>query len=88
MDVSKSGQDGASSGEKWNVPGASADCAGLRRVVAAWPRLRPELKAAILAIAQLADDAELVDSRSRRDGPFPPIHFVIRTGEPLAGRLP
>jgi hypothetical protein len=47
---SNSGQNGATSGEKWNVPPASAEFADLARVVAAWPRLRPELKAAILAI--------------------------------------
>jgi hypothetical protein len=45
-------------GEKWNVPGASVEYAALARVVAAWPRLRPELKAAVLAVVACGEVAE------------------------------
>jgi len=62
---SNSGQDGASGGEKWNVPGASVEYAELARVVAAWPVLPRGLKIAILAIV----DSEQPPERSEHSLP-------------------
>lgn len=67
---SNSGRTEASRGEKWNVPGASVDDPDLARVVAAWPRLRPELKAAILAIIHSAN-APRIPEEASREGPAP-----------------
>lgn len=74
-DGSNSGQNGATSGDKWNVPPASADGADLARVVAAWSRLRPELKAAMLAMVEASNRSGIPKERSREGS-------GLRTAEP------
>jgi hypothetical protein len=54
LEGSNSGQAGATSGEKWNVRGASVGDVDFARVVAAWPGLQRPLKAAIIAIVASA----------------------------------
>lgn len=68
LDESNSGQAGANSGEKWNVSGASVEAGALDRIAAAWPSLRPELKAAILAIVESVNISNTPQEASR-EGP-------------------